>query len=181
MSVILFLNVCGVLLNVVKWFTLNLVLYLCVPFLVFLMTLFSCCFPIDSLGAVVLVYPLLFFQITFYGKFSLLAVKCWILIGWKIIGFLLGSLVGVHLGMPLQYSPSDVLHWWMDLIKVSFSFGFLPGSFLRVSFCLPPDWHPRSYYWGFSFLNISDRVFNASLFPCTNFNKGLAGSRFYSA
>ena len=30
------------------------------------------------------------------------------------------------------------MHWWLDLMDVPFSFGFLPGSFIGVSFGLPP-------------------------------------------
>ena len=51
---------------------------------------------------------------------------------------MLGSLLGVHLGMPLQQAPSEGLHWWLSLITVSFSFGFLLGSFIGVYFGLPP-------------------------------------------
>ena len=66
----------------------------------------------------------------------------------NIIGFLLGSLVGVHLGMPLQLAPSEVLHWWFVLIPVPFSFGFLTGSLLGVSFGLPPWLAPSEVLLG---------------------------------
>ena len=88
-SVTSILNILGELLNVVTWLTLDLVLYLQVPFLALLMSFFFF-FPQGSHGAVVLVYPLLFFQISFLVNFQFL------------VGFFLSSLVEVHLGMTLK-------------------------------------------------------------------------------
>ena len=40
------------------------------------------------------------------------------------------------------------MHLWLDLITVTFSFGFLPGSFLGVSFGLPPWLAPSEVLLG---------------------------------
>ena len=42
------------------------------------------------------------------------------------------------MGMPLQQSPLKVMNWRMALIMVHFSFVFIPGLILGVSFGLPP-------------------------------------------
>ena len=89
------------------------------------------------------------FPIIFFGDFSLLPVKYWLLIGWKYYQIFIGSLVGVHTGMLLQYTPLQVLHWWLDLITMSFSFWFLPGSLLRVFFGLPTCLAPLEVLLGF--------------------------------
>ena len=95
-------NILGEFLNVVTWLTLDLVLYLCVPFLALLMSIFACFSPQVSHGEVVLVYPLLFFKSHFWkSPIFGVTVKSWLLIGWKNSIFL-GSLVGVHLGIPIK-------------------------------------------------------------------------------
>ena len=121
------------------------------------------------------------FQIYIFGNFSLLAVKCWLLISWKNYRFLLGSLVGVHLGMPLKYAPSG------SALVTGFDYGVI---FIWVPSCFT-SWilfWPNSLtgsLWGtaggFDFLNILARVFNAYLCPCPNFTKGLEGAGFCSA
>ena len=106
--------------------------------------------PQGSHGAMVLVYPLLFLQISFLEIFQfllqLLNTGFWLVE--KIINFLLGSLVVAHMDMPIQYTPSEVLHWWMALTCICFSFGFLLGSLLGVSFGLPPWLAPSKVLLG---------------------------------
>ena len=139
-SIISFLNIWGVFLNVVTWFTLDLVLYLCVTFIVFLVSLFSCCFTFGITWCIGTGVPAFIFSNLYFGDFSIfyVTVKSWLLVGKNISGFLLVYLVGFHMGMPLLWEPSEVMHCWMDLIAVHFSFGFLPGSLIGVSFGLPP-------------------------------------------
>ena len=74
-------------------------------------------------------------------------------------------------------------------------FVLVTGFYCGVIFIWVPSWFISwGFFWttsltgilrgtagGFAFLNITARVFNASLFPCPNFTKGIAGSVFYIA
>ena len=75
-----------------------------------------------SHGAALLVYPL-FSSTLIFGNFQFfgVTVKFLLLIGRSnMIVFLLGSLVGVPLGMPLQWTPSEFLHVLMVLLGMHF-------------------------------------------------------------
>ena len=102
------------------------------------------------------------------GNFSLLGatVKCWLLIGWKNIVIFLGSLVGVHLVMPQKYAPSEVLHCWVYLITLLFSFGFPPGSFIGVSFGISPWLSPSEVLLGVLIFWIYR--LGSSMIPCVH-------------
>ena len=67
--VVSILNILGVFLNVVAWLNLDVVLYLCAPFLTIMMSLFSVFPPQGSHGTVVLVY--LIFSSSRFRKITL--------------------------------------------------------------------------------------------------------------
>ena len=72
MSVTSILKIVDEFLNVVTWLTLDLVLYLCVPLLAVIMSFFPVFSPQISNGAVVLMYPILSFQIPFLAIYQFL-------------------------------------------------------------------------------------------------------------
>ena len=98
------LNILGAVLNVSIWLTLfviDLVLYLCVPFMCIMMSLICVFTLLESPEVALLVCQLFFFNSHFWKNFIFgITVKFSLLIGKKMILFLLSSLVGVPLGMP---------------------------------------------------------------------------------
>ena len=95
----------GVLLNVVTWLTLDLVLYLYVPFLAIILSLFPC-FSTSGItqycgsGVSTFIFPNLNFgNLKCFG----VTVKSCVLVDWEKSSFLLlGSPVGVNMDLPLQ-------------------------------------------------------------------------------
>ena len=146
-SFISFLNIWDVFFKVVTRFTLDLVLYLCVPFLALMMTLFHCFFPLWSHGAVVLVYPLLFFQISFLVLFHFYQLNAgfWLAekkigvfdwsTGWSSSGY--APIKGVLRGSALlNILDCGVLFIWVPSWLISWSFlwlTFLTGTLWGIS------------------------------------------------
>ena len=129
-------------------------------------------------------YIRFYFSTLIFGHFSLFGVtfKCWLLIGWKNNVFFAWFSGWSSSGYAYTIGTLRGSALVVGFFSVPFLFGFLPSSFLGVSFGLPP-WLLLSevLLGGGAFLNISARVFNSSLFSFPNFTKGLVGYGLYSA
>ena len=153
-SVIYFLNIWGVLLNFVTWFNLDLVLYLCVPFLALLMSLFYCCFPSGITWGIGSDVSAFMISNIIFGNFSLfgVTVKCWLLIGWKknhifcLVHWLDLIWVCLYNRHPKMFFISD---WFW--LRCTFHLGYFLVKLFEFLLAYLPDWHPRRYFWGVCF------------------------------
>ena len=128
--------------------------------------------PLEWHGAVVLMYPNFIFPNIISGTFSIFGVtiKSWLLIGWKKISFFAwftsssssgyASTIGTLRCSALanRFDCGDLFIW-------------VPSWFTSWSFFWPTSLTGTlgGTAGGFAFLNISARVFNASLCPFNNF------------
>ena len=92
-----------------------------------------------------------YFSKSCFWSFSLLAVKCWLLIGWKNRVFcLVRWLVFIWVCLYNMHPQRFCIGEWIWL-RCPFRLGYFLVHFLGFLLACLPDWHPRRYWWGVCF------------------------------